>query len=293
MKNSHFLIGLIGSGLILLTACEPDPIDIAIDTPQPKLVVSSQIIPNQIMIVSLTKSFSALSSETKSDSVSDDFLADVFVKDAFVTVSYFGQTDTLTMLTAGIYASISTLLYDYGFYTLKALDPATGLEVSATSTILPQVKFDTIYPAISDDSIVTMKFGFSDIPGEENYYVINYYKKVSDATGGGFDINSYFSIGSNKLLAYFELLNDKTIENHQYSKETVFSSEVGASDTIAVTLSNISKGYYDFLSAYKKSGTIFNQITGEPINYPTNVVGGYGYFNTHYPDVRIFDLNNY
>ena len=201
-KTFHILLCV--SNLAFLASCKgPDPIDISIDTPAPKLVVASQIIPNQVMIVSLTKSFSALSSETKGDSIPNNFLSDVLVKDAVVTVSYLSQTDTLTMITPGIYASINTLQYDYGVYTLKAKDIHSDMQISASSTILPLVPFDTIYPAVQVDNghaSVSLNYSFTDIPEVDNYYVINYYKKISDTTGHGFDINNYFTIGSNKLL---------------------------------------------------------------------------------------------
>jgi hypothetical protein len=44
----------------MLFGCVPKPIDIDVKAADPKLVLASQVIPNQIMIVSLTRSFSAL-----------------------------------------------------------------------------------------------------------------------------------------------------------------------------------------------------------------------------------------
>jgi hypothetical protein len=65
------------------------------------------------------------------------------------------------------------------------------------------------------------------------------------------------------------------------------------SDTIGVSVSNISQGYYEFLDLYGRAGSPLTQITGEPIDYPTNVTNGYGYFTTHVPDLHVFDLNEY
>ena len=88
------------------------------------------------------------------------------------------------------------------------------------------------------------------------------------------------------------MLSDKEMSGGLY-EEVRKLHNVKRTDTIAVTLSNISEGYYKFLSTYLKSGNIINQITGEPIDYPTNVNNGYGYFSAHYPDVKIFDLGKY
>jgi hypothetical protein len=55
-------------------------------------------------------------------------------------------------------------------------------------------------------------------------------------------------------------------------------------------LASISKPYYDFLKVRSDNRFSFVEFAGEPINYPTNVQGGYGFFNLHTPDVRIFVL---
>lgn len=276
---------------IVLSACLPKPIDIELEPFQPKLVVSSQIIPGKVMIVALTKSFSALSNSTQEDTVPSNFLDSVLVSDAIVTVSYLGTTDTLFMVTPGIYASINTLQYNYGVYNLFAKDPATGLEITAQSTLLPKVEFDTAYPVITrnpGDTTIKVKFEFEDLP-EKNWYAINYYVK---RIGTGIDVNSIFSAGSNKILTELELLSDLTFNNTNVIGETLLS-QIGPTDTIAVSIANISEGYFQFLTAYKRAGGLFNTLTGEPVNYKSNVIGGHGYFNTHYPDVRIFDLKDY
>ncbi|MGQ0828591.1 MAG: DUF4249 family protein, partial [Bacteroidota bacterium] len=111
--------------------------------------------------------------------------------------------------------------------------------------------------------------------------------------GGNLDISSYFGNGSNKILSVFDLLNDASFTDGKLIKTTIISPMVKASDTIAVELAHISKGYYEFLTAYKRSSKLINQLTGEPINYPSNVQNGYGYFNAHYPDGKIFFLKDY
>jgi hypothetical protein len=293
MKNSKIIIFMVGSFVFAFVGCRTKPIDIDVKPGKPKLVVASQILPGNIMVVGLSTSFSALANSTQNDTVSSNFLDNILVKDAFVTVSYSNKIDTLFMVTPGIYSSVSTLQQDYGFYTLFAREPSTNEEIKASSVLLPKVKFDTIFPIINksvQDTSVSIKYEFTDIPGQDNWYVVNYYLKQSAATG--FNISNYFNKGSSKLLADFDLLSDKTFSQGKYSAETILYS-VGHTDTIAVSISNISEGYYQFLTAYKRSGSFFNQLSGEPINYPTNVNNGYGYFNTHYPDIKIFDLNKY
>ncbi len=67
--------------LLGFAACTPEPIDIDIPQADPKLVVYSQALPDQALIVTLSKSFSALSTpnddnvdSTKTDSLNNAFL---------------------------------------------------------------------------------------------------------------------------------------------------------------------------------------------------------------------------
>lgn len=278
-------------------SCQPKPLDIDVEPAQPKLVVASQLIPNKIMIVMVTRSFSALKGKgaQDADTVSQDFLDEILVKNALVTVSYFGNTDTLYMLSPGVYASINTLQYTYGVYTLHVNDADAGLEVTSSTTLLPKVSFDTVYPVViknPGDTVVDISYQLTDNTNEENYYVVNYIKKVNAQNSPGIDINQVFSLGSNYFQSYFDLLSDASFTDGKYSTQKHLET-VTHQDSIAVMVSNISKGYYDFLSSYKRSGSFVNLLTGEPINYPTNVEGGYGYFNAHYPNTHYFDLKNY
>lgn len=291
MKNLCYILVLV----TLLLGCVPKPIDIDVKAADPKLVLASQVIPNKIMIVSLTRSFSALEGQgiQDSDSLNNDFLDKILVKDAFVTVTYFGIVDTLFMLSPGVYASINTLQYSYGTYTLYAKDPQTGEEINATTQLIPQVQFDTIYPTViknPGDTVIKVNYTFHDDPSSENYYVVNYIRKTNSSSP--VDINQVFSQGNNGIIKEFELLDDNSFTNSVFTT-TKELQEATPHDSIAVMLSHISKGYFEYLNAFKKSGAIINQLTGEPINYPTNVNNGYGYFNAYYPTTRIFDLNNY
>ncbi|MGQ0827279.1 MAG: DUF4249 family protein [Bacteroidota bacterium] len=281
--------------ILLIGGCIPDPIDIDVSPSEPRLVVSSYIIPQKIMTVLLTKSFSPLEPLSNQDSISQDEIDKILVSNAFVTVAYNNRVDTLKMLTAGIYVSTNTLLLDYGTYTLYAYDPSTGLSIIAVTNLLPQVKFDTLYPSIvknPGDTVVSINYEISDNLNEENYYVGNFILK-QPSKGANLDISSYFGSGSNKILSVFDLLNDASFTDGKLIKTMVISPLVKSSDTVAVELANISKGYYEFLTAYKRSSKLMNQLTGEPINYPSNVQNGYGYFNAHYPDGKIFFLKNY
>jgi hypothetical protein len=276
------------------TSCLPDPIDIDIAPAPVKLVITSQIVPGQTMIVGLTRSFSALSDGANQDTISSNFTDSILVENALVTVDHPGGTDTLFMIAPGIYASVTVLLNNYGSYTLHAFDPATNLRITATTQLMPTIIPDSVTPYFvyqPDDTNLFVHYEMTDFPSEENFYVVNFYRKNSDSSSS-FDPNTYFQQGQNQLNG-FDLITETDFDQSGRLVRNRELEGIGYNDTIAVTISHITKGYYEFLTAYKRSGSLINQLTGEPINFPTNVQGGYGYFNAHFPSVRIFELVDY
>lgn len=280
--NKWFII----SSVLIWIACNPKPIPIELEPHQPKLVVSSQVVPNQIMLIALTKSFNVLEHNESEDSLNQVILEDLLVENAEVVISYRDVVDTLFMVQPGLYASITTPQYTNEVYSLSCNDNQ-GLTCTANSLMLEKVNFDEVTLGEVVDSTLTINYAFTDIAGA-NYYMVNVYKKGQNT--GALDNNSIFENGSNVLLKT-ELITDIAYESNAISSSfDVYG--LTPTDTVAVSLSNIDKTYYEYLQLRQKSGNWFSEITQEPINYPTNVENGYGFFNTHFPDVRIFYLAN-
>jgi hypothetical protein len=274
MKNLLLII----SATYLLFSCTPKPIDIDLEALQPKLVIGSQVVPNQVMIITVSKSFSAL------DNSSDEALLNsLLVANANVWVTYSGHTDVLFSdpNSPGVYASISTPLTTDTEYTLNVYDPQTGESITSTSTMLAPISFISV---IADSGIngtisyIDVTVNIADLASENNYYMVNLYS--SDALQNPeessiFDFQSTIP-ATTFLIADLEYGNGNAItKTHRlYDWNT---------DTIFASLSNISREYYDFLVAKERSGNTEDQLLSEPTNFPSNVQGGYGYFNTHYP----------
>src|SRR6218665_1220986 len=248
--------------VLLLGACRPEPIDIKVDAAPQKLVVSSNIVPEKIMIVSLTRSFSALESQANTDAVSNEQLQKVLIRNAFVTVSYDGKIDTLHKLYDGVYASDNVLQTDYGYYTLYARDKNTGLEITAVTNIMPRRTFDTIQVFKSEKGVCNVHYRIMDDPKNRNYYVVNFVRKSGDKNN--IDVQQFFTNGNGDFENYMELLTDESFTGGVF-ESTKELSTVGPADTIAVSMANISRGYYEFLSAFKRSGNFINALTAEPI----------------------------
>lgn len=277
---------------MFFSACLTKPLEVTIPQQEQKTVVFSQVIPGRIMIVALTKSFGALElQQDEGDSVSTNFLDKLLEDNAEVTISYDGNTDTLFRIEKGLYASVNTPQNANIIYDLKILNER-GEEVKASGYMLPKIDFTAVTPSIEKgkDTTTTIQYSFTDIPNTDNWYMINFYRQGQNLQG--VDVNNIFSNGQNNLVRT-EIISDATF-NGTYEGESKFNGfELGANDTIAVAISNINEDYFKFLDLRQRGGNIFSELTREPISYPTNVKNGYGFFNTHYPDIKIFDLNDY
>lgn len=289
MKNIFFLF----IGTVFLIQCTPKPLDLTLPDFEPKTTVASQILPGEIMFIGLTKSFTVLSDEgSNSDNRDADFFDKILVDSALVTINHSGITDTLFKVSNGLFASIKTLDNPGTIYTLNVIDYDLGEVVSSTTEMLQKISFDTVYPVITKnptDTTVFIQTEFTDSPSEENYYMINVYtREVLDA---GLDLNSFFENGQNKVQVT-RIYSDQEL-NPGKNEIEISLKNIAITDSVAVTLSNISEEYYSFLKKRERAGNIFSDITAEPINYPSNIKNGLGFFNTHYPDVHYFDLKEF
>ena len=267
---------------VMITGCLPEPLDVnGIPKIKPQIVVSTQIIPDQSLVVLLTKSFGALDASDDSDPV--DVLNQIAVNDAEVTVTGPGRTDTLLFLGNGIYGGIFIDFVEHAEYTLRVNSISLG-EVSATTTVLPEVPFEEIdawlYFDGFDDTTAEVAYTMMDRP-EKNWYMLN----VVDVDEEDLE---------DDLLnprSFTRLIEDDEMNGGGYGEVfRVFPTEFEAGDTIAVYMSNISKEYFDFIKLRQDNRFSLVEFLGEPVNYPSNVKGGKGYFNLYVPDIEFIVL---
>ncbi len=282
-------IYLLASLIIVLYSCRPKPIDIKIDEEPQKLVISSQVIPNDIMIVTVSKSFGSLAySEENGDIASTDIINELLVQDALVIISYNDVTDTLHSIEdlPGIYISIETPQYLNANYNLFVHDSQTGETVTSLTNMLEQVTFNSVSAIASSSQsfdVVTVNYDFTDPENEENWYMVNFYTQSNSSVENGSPFSTNSSIPTETVL-----LSDRTFENSTYiGNHDLFDWN---QDTVLVSISNINEDYYDYLTIRQRSGNLFTDLVKEPINYPTNVLGGYGFFTAHFPDLKIVEV---
>jgi hypothetical protein len=265
-----------------IVSCIPDPL-LVDDIPQlkPKIVVSTQMTSDQTVVIMLTKSIGAL--DASDDTDIEELLDQITINDAQVIIYNDSFVDTLVFTGNGLYASASVNFIEDEEYRLTVESPSMGTVTSVTR-VKGEVDFESIEGSIYDtgyDTLAEIRYSFND-PAGKNFYMINVQRITGEAEPDDFLNPRIFT----------SLMHDATFDQQTYSEELkVFGGrDFVPGDTLGVFLSNISEEYYDFMELRLDSRFSFADFLGEPANYPSNVIGGLGYFNLYLPDVRILIL---
>lgn len=264
----------------LVSGCLPDPLEVdSVPGAPPQLVVSTQIIPDQSLIVLVTRTFGAL--EASDDSDPEALLDHIAVDDALVILQGPNRTDTLQSLGKGAYGGITIPFVAGQVYRLDINSAALG-QVHATTDVKRSVAFEHVEAELFyngyGDTLAQITYTFAD-QEEKNWYMINVQEvEREDAIDNLLNPR-----------AFTMLLNDDDFNGESYSERfRVFPRDYHPGDTVAVSLSNISEDYYQFMKLRIDNRLSLVEFVSEPVNYPSNVIGGRGYFNLYVPDVRFF-----
>jgi len=278
--------------LAFLMSCQLESLPISVEPAESQIAVASLVGPEELLFVTLTKSFSALSAEDISE-ITQDFTQALLLDSALVTLSYEGFTDTLETFfgITGLYFTELEVFNEFQLMELTVFDSTTSEIAFAQSVLQPPVRIDSVEISRRDTTInflADLSFSFNDPPSIDNFYVIQIYQftppdtTISDSTAEG---GLFF--GGENFLIYESLLTDRGVdEDGRIRKDDIieFTSTV---DSALVVLTNIDEGYYNFLEARGRSGSFLSSIANEPVNHPTNVSNGVGYFSAHQPRAEI------
>lgn len=267
---------------MIMTSCLPDPLEVKnLPTVKPEIVVSSQIIPDQGLVVLLTRTIGAL--DASNDSDPQQLLEQIAVRDAQVSViTPVGEVE-LIAIGNGLYGGVSIPFVAGNQYMLKVNSASLG-KVEATTTVLAQIQFDFVNAELYyngfNDTLAQVSYAIRD-PNTENFYMVNV-QEVEREDAIENLINPR---------AFTVLLDDRSFNGNRFNESfRVFPRDYQPGDTIAVSLSNISDDYYKFIKLRLDNRFSFVEFLGEPVDYPSNVIGGRGFFNLYVPDVRVFIL---
>ena len=267
--------------MMMLGSCLPDPLDIH-DIPQleQKIVVSSQMLAGQAVAVLLTKSIGALDANEHSDPQA--LLDQIVVADAVVRIEHNGESYPLTYAGNGVYGIITMPLVTGDSYTLFVDSPTAG-SVKATTTVKPSVRFASVNAKMyitGRDTLADISYTINDAAGK-NWYMLNAQHLTRDA----------FEDRILNPRVTTKMLDDVDFEGKVRSDDfKILFDEVEPGDTLAVMLSNVEEDYFKFMKLREDTRFGLAAAIGEPINYPTNVEGGLGFFNLFVPDIRVFTL---
>ncbi|MEQ8324361.1 MAG: DUF4249 domain-containing protein [Vicingaceae bacterium] len=266
---------IIVSSLLLLQACQPEPLVLK-DVPQAesKMVVSTITDGDNTVGVFLTRSFAALEGFPEEDA---EILSKYIVQKALVSISGAGQDALLNELYPGFYASDALSLIPGETYAFVAYDNTSGQQITANTAVLEKAFIEeltvTEYP-VGDEVFIQVNIRFQDLPGK-NYYMVNVSKS---------DPNSDPSEVVNRDV-HTQLIEEDVDEAMIKEEFVAFLRKVVPGDTLRISLAHISPEYYFYLD--QVSGNFIGEsLLSEPYNYPTNVNGGYGFFNLHEFDRR-------
>jgi hypothetical protein len=274
-------ISVVTCACCFLASCLPEPLEVTnIPAIKTEIVVSSQIVPDQSLVVLLTKTIGAL--DASNDSDTQELIDQIAVNDALVILTGPTGMDTLLFLGNGLYGGAFIPFQAGEEYTLTVVSELG--EITATTVVKPQVLFETVEASLYTngygDTLAQVAYTLND-PEVLNWYMLNVQEvERVDATENLINPR-----------AFTKLIDDADFNGGEFTQQfRVFPRDYRPGDTIAVSLSNISKEYYDFMKLRIDNRFSFVEFLGEPVNYPTNVIGGKGFFNLYIPDVRFFVL---
>lgn len=269
--------------VLILASCELFELPLHVDPADEALVISSVMLDNETMIVTATRSFSPLSGRSV-NALQEDLIASLFVSEGRILVTNSSTTDTLPSIgIPGFYGGESSESTIGSLIHLSVYDSTTGLSVHASALRMKAISIDS--SAVSDVRLGSFDLKrlrvWIDDPDEPNYYALHVY----NIPVGGDELDSLFFTDSD-LLLHSEVFTDRVAQEGRIRRQIDLDPDM-AGDTLIVILSNIEEGYYRYLDARRRTGGLIASLANEPINAPTNVIGGYGYFSAHQLRARV------
>jgi hypothetical protein len=280
------------AALAIFNSCRPRPLQIDIVQSPPVLVVSSATADQHTVLVSAAYSINSLLS--LDDTVNGaDLPPGVLLENAVVTLASPGRLpDTLRHLAKGLYGNRDLELQAGTSYHLDIYRPDKGLVATAAATYFPAPEVDTIQVQVTrtaGDTTVSLTVRLGSV-AIDDYYFVSYHSSVRERKGSatpGAMPATLASFSPRQLT----LLSGEEMRNGCITRTIPLTCK--GDDTLLVHTAKIDKAYYHYLTAYKRSGALISQLTGEPVNLPTNVIKGLGFFTLSVPARSVFYLKDY
>jgi len=278
-----------------MASCKPQPIEIDVPQSSAEMTISSFTPDAHTVYVSAGYSISSMRRIIDTSTIADyKGLPDELLIDSALVLlrADGGQTDTLKKVSKGLYGRKDLNLQINTGYTLIVEDRNKGKRVTARTTFMPQPVMDTMF--------VERKVGQRDTTNR-------FHLRLTDARPGElvlvcYNTSTAFRLQSRPLQRNLSALYDfqprrleilKVPDTCKGRYEAGLTLQVSARDTVLVQVSRIDGAFSEYLAAYKRGGSFFSQLSGEPINLPGNVLQGYGYFSMFLSKSALYDLNKF
>ncbi len=285
MKN-YIIIAILCTSII---ACrKPAPLDIAVPQAGKTIVVSSASPNNHTVVVAAGYTFHSMLNTDSITGNNEGLISEYMIDSGSATLSYNGGAELpLYRIAKGVFARNDLQLQPGNSYTLTVVDNKNNIITKGSAIYMSPPVVNHITPVKTvrgTDTVVQLRFELDNVQPGECYY-ISYKTGSAIKPTGSSKKEILLNFEPKKVLLYSS--NDAA--NNKLSKTITLSA--AGSDTIDVEIAKIDGGYYKYLDAYIKTGYLVNQLTGEPVNLPSNMSNGYGYFTMHSSKQIRLDMN--
>ena len=292
MKTTSLLILALA---IFLIKCTPEPIAITIKDAEPQIAVSSTALDAKtVMVIASYSIFSLANLNYSGNGNSPAIPNGILIDSALVTISDGANIDTLEKVYPGVYLNSALNLKTGLQYILTVNDTLKKRKVVANTTYFNAVPANEILPVVTKkttDTTIQLKMALSDNAATVSYYVMAY-DRINPSKVPAPINSTNFSIVNIDAVKKIEVFSSADAVDGMITK-TFDIIGIKATDTLFVHYGKIDRGYFNYLSSYKKTGSLINQITAEPITLPTNIFTGLGYFALYNVERTFFDLKKY
>jgi len=283
MKLTRFLFMIL-----LFYQCELIEVPLEVEPAEDKMSLSSLLIGEEGVLVSVSKSFSALSG-TSLAQIRENPIDALFVSRGNIQFQSNGNTilgEKFNDVPGFYFADFS----DYSLgdsLEISVYDSVSTQQISARTKIMPSVNIDSIrFRYVAENTFLdTLKLFLTDPDTTQiNYFVVHIYRSSSFLN----ILNNSDSllVQSDSLLQIESIFSDIGIDSTLITRSYTIEKNP-SNDTLIAVLSHIEEGYFRFLDARKRNEDGGGGIFNEPINFPSNVENGYGYFSAHNPVYKI------
>lgn len=285
---------LTSAAFFFLASCRPKPIDIDVPQKAGTISISSACPDAHTVYVSASYSVNSLMAilDTSHAQSNPVIPKELLIDSAIVTLRIAGSApDTLRKTADGLYSRSNLQLQPGVQYTLAVLDCKKGVTAFANTTYQPEPAVDSMYPEqvnTGAEVVTKLHLRLQKVTSGSYYFVS--YNTMRHARENAIPLPKNKYALNLFVPKQIELFTADVVNNGKLEK--AITLQVKPTDTLMVQVGQVDKAYYDYLSAYKRTGALINQLTGEPINLPTNISSGLGFFSLYQPVLRIYNLND-